>query len=690
MNAELKHDRLMATADDMLREDPVRCYGSMDQPSQERYLRVVTQLAARSGAAPLAVATEVLRLAAAAHADACAARRAHVGYYLIAEGRFELMAALGIDLNLRERLQRSSDLIRLSVYLATIGFLSLSATATWLIATPLQLPFWAIAAAAAVAFVGATHLGVQWTNQCMRLLFPPERLARFNFSRGVPDAFRTLIAVPCMLTSPKAIDELICELESLGIGNADRNIGYCLVTDFLDSDCETEDGDVVLLDTAVAGIEALNRRHDGGFVLMHRRRVWNPQEGKWMGWERKRGKLEDLNAALVGDDRVSRFACVSGDATRLDGVRFVITLDDDMGLQRGDARRMIATLAHPVNLPVLAEDSMRVERGFGLLQPSLYAVPRRERPTRYERLYGTVVVSADDSGVKANVYQDLFEQASYCGKGIYDVRAFYKVLHRRFPENLVLSHDMLEGAFIRSGLVSDISMAEEFPATYLANIQRRHRWLRGDWQTVPWLLPWVRDAGGRRIVNRISSLGYWLTIDNVRRILAPIAQLVALIIGIGYSTRPVLWAAAAMCITVLPVLSSLCLHIWLNGRKTSLALVRSLAYKWFTATLLNMAFIVYESKIGLDAILRSSYRMLASRRRLLEWIPQSIVNQQADAGLGTYYRSMWLSPAFAAALYAVVAAARPSALPAALPFVSLWLLSPTIAWWLSRSAPQEV
>jgi len=688
MHAELKSENAWETADDVLREDPVDCYAAMDRASQAHYLEVLVRIAKRTGKSPLALAEEVLRLASNAHAAHGATRASHVGYYLVGEGRFQLMSELGLRLTLTESLRRGSTLLRLTVYLTVAGLISSAVCLALASAAPLDASPWIVIPAWLVTFVASTHTGVHLANQLVRLGFPPERLPRYEFDRGVPARFRTLVVVPCMLTTPTAIDDLSRELEALSIGNADRNIGFCLITDYLDSDHEREAGDASLLSAAVANIEMLNRRHGGGFLLMHRCRTWNSREGKWMGRERKRGKLEDLNAVLLGDNSEPRFSCIAGDSTRLKGIRYVITIDEDMGLQPGDARRMIATLAHPLNEPVLSADEEIVEHGFGLLQPSLYAVPRRERPTRYERLYGTVV-RPPDGKVQASIYQDLFAQSSYCGKGIYDVRTFHKVLHGRFPDNQVLSHDMLEGAFIRSGLVSDIVVAEEFPETYLANMQRRHRWLRGDWQTVPWMLPLVRDANEQRTANRIPGLGRWFVIDNIRRIMAPIAQLIALFIGLIFSTRPEAWIAITASITFAPVLTSILLHVWLNGRRLSIAKYRAYARTLLTVTLFNLAFLVHESKIGIDAVLRSSYRQLISKRRLLEWIPQRIINQ-SSVGFGTYWGRMWVSPAVAATLLLVVIVSRPATLPVASPLLVLWCLAPVIAWWLGgSSSPQR-
>src|SRR2546427_5839218 len=289
----------------------------------------------------------------------------------------------------------------------------------------------------------------------------------------------------------------------------------------------------------------------GGFFLFHRYRVYNPRERAWMGWERKRGKLLDLNKLLRG--QYDSFPIKEGDLSVLPTVRYVITLDSDTELPRGAAHRMVGTLAHPLNQAIIDPVKNIVVAGYGILQPRVGVSVQSTANSRLAAIYAGETGFDIYTRAVSDAYQDLYGEGSFTGKGIYEVDAVHRVLDRRFPRNALLSHDLIEGAYARSGLASDIEVIEDYPSHYSAYNRRKHRWLRGDWQIAGWLLPHVPEESGARVPNPISLVSRWKILDNLRRSLVEPATFVLLVFGWLIPTgRPMRWTIATIFILFIP------------------------------------------------------------------------------------------------------------------------------------------
>ena len=425
--------------------------------------------------------------------------------------------------------------------------------------------------------LATSQLAVGMVNWLATLLVTPRPLPRMDFSRGLPPQSRTLVVVPTMLTSAENIEDLVEALEVRFLANRDEHLHFGLLTDFRDAPAETLPEDESLLRLARKGIEDLNEKYgraanpagDGAagdtFFLFHRPRRWNPQERVWMGYERKRGKLADLNAFLRGGGR-DRFSLVVGDTAVLSNVKYVITLDTDTQLPRDSARQFVGVMAHPLNRARFdagseAQGSELVTEGYGILQPRVsISLPGANR-SWYARLHGGDPGIDPYTRAVSDVYQDVFGEGSFIGKGIYDVDAFERALGGRFPENRILSHDLLEGCYARSGLLSDVQLYEEYPSTYAADISRRHRWIRGDWQLAGWLLPRVPGPGKRRLSNPLSALSQWKLFDNLRRSLVPAALTLLLLLGWTVLPHAWLWTLVVIAILLLPSASAFVLDL---------------------------------------------------------------------------------------------------------------------------------
>ena len=683
----------MSTVDAILREDPAGTYAAMDFQTRDSYRHVVETLARRSGANESAVAQAALQLAGTQALAQPSASAAHVGYYLVDDGLAQLRRAIATDTGRRVRVHRRR--VPLMVYLAPIAAIAVTGAVGLLAQLPGPplplLPAWLVAV---LGFLAFSELGIALVNWVATGLVAPRQLPRMDFSKGIPASARTLVAVPTMIGSLEAVDALVEGLEVRFLANRDAHLHFALLTDFPDADQAMVPGDTEVLAHAVGKIRTLNTRYAGGgddrFFLFQRPRLWNPRESKWMGYERKRGKLSALNRALRGGGN-DAFMQVVGNTAVLADVRYVITLDTDTRLPRDAAREFAATLAHPLNGPRFDPRKRRVTRGYGILQPGVGSDMAGRPGSRYARLFGSEPGIDPYTRTVSDVYQDLFGEGSFVGKGIYDVDAFESALADRFPENRILSHDLLEGCYARAGLVSDVRLFEDYPSRYAADVKRRYRWIRGDWQLLPWLLPWVPSGQGRVERNPLSWLSRGKLLDNLRRSLVPVAATVLFALGWTLLSRPLAWTAWLLALWLLPVLMSVLRD--LLARPSEIALETHLVQTGHAAAgqllraLVTLACLPYEAWYSLGAVARSLWRMLISRRHLLQWSPSN--EEERSLGKGSELFGMWPAPGFVLGLGIVLCLANASALPVAAPFLLLWFFSPLLMAWLGRPRRQR-
>ncbi len=383
---------------------------------------------------------------------------------------------------------------------------------------------WCLILLGLLGAIPALDVAVALVNRAVTFGFGAALLPALELRDGIPSHLRTLVAVPVLLTTAAAIEAQIERLEIHHLASPEGDLHFALLSDWADSATEYEDGDEALLAVASAGIARLNASHGpapGGarFLLLHRRRMWSPSENLWIGWERKRGKLHELNRLLRGAMDTSFITTVATPTI----VRYVVTLDADTRLPREAIRRLIGKMAHPLNQPRLDADTGRIVEGYAVLQPRVTpSLPVGQEGSLFQRIFSSLSGIDPYAAAVSDVYQDLFGEGSYAGKGIYDVDAFEAALAGRVPEASLLSHDLFEGIFARAGLASDIEVVEEFPARYDVGALRHHRWARGDWQLLPWIL-------GRR--GAMPVIGRWKMIDNLRRTLVAPTAVLALFAG---------------------------------------------------------------------------------------------------------------------------------------------------------------
>ncbi|MEO5963120.1 MAG: glucoamylase family protein [Thermomonas sp.] len=707
----------LSVVEQILRDDPAAIHGRMDFDTRDSYRHVVERLARATGLEEPEVARAALELAAA-FMDATAPKVAraigsHVGFYLVDDGLAQLEATLLTSGGKRRRLLERPRRIPLLAYLLPISFVVAFFVVELLLAMHVPAPGWApLWLLVALAIVVFSDLGIPLVNWAATLLVAPRRLPRLDFSRGIPPDARALVAVPTMLDSLDVVDSLVAALEVRFLANRDPQLHFVLLTDFTDADQQTLPDDERLLTQAVRGIDALNQRyaaeHGNRFFLLHRPRLWNAREGKWMGFERKRGKLAALNHLLLDREHGrDAFMQTAGNLDALPRVRFVITLDSDTQLPLDAAREFAATLAHPLNKAHFDERRGRVVRGYGILQPTVGASMSGRQASRYARMFGSEPGIDPYTRLVSDVYQDLFGEGSFVGKGIYDVDAFECALHGRLPDNAILSHDLLEGCYARAGLISDVRLYEDYPSRYAADVKRRERWIRGDWQLLPWLLPWVprRQCAPDVRANRASHTRAWepnpLTalsrgkiLDNLRRSLVPAAAVALFVIGWVVLADPLLWTTWLACLLLLPVLVPAIRDLLVKpvdmALETHLLQVGQSFGRGLQRVVVNLACLPHEAWFSLGAILRTLWRMAISRRHLLQWNPSSQVERSLGSGMGAELRSMWFAPAFAIAITVLLWRVNDAALWVALPILLSWMLSPLLMAWLGRAPRRRV
>ena len=686
-----------------LRSEPGAIYARMDFRTRDRYRKIVEELALATGRTEERVAHEAVDLASEHLASPTEStlqdlpRDAHVGFYLVDRGRAELEARLGYRPSWGARLRRwlldHAPLAHLCsvgtlTLIALLGAIGYGATTG---GTPVQL-----VAVALLALLPATDLAVNLINWLVTRTVPPRMLPKLDFSQDIPAGCRTMAVVPALLTNPKEVAFLLQQMELHYLGNADPHLHFALLTDFSDAPHRHMPEDAALLDQARSGIRDLNREYAqagrGPFFLFHRERQWNPAEDCWMGWERKRGKLTEFNRLLGGSTRTS-FTTQVGDLGVLAKIRYVITLDADTVLPRESARRLVATLAHPLNRAEFDAESDRVVAGYTVLQPRTEVKPDSANQSWLTRIF------AGDAGLDlytravSDVYQDLFGEGIYVGKGIYDVTAFERSVAGRVPENALLSHDLFEGVQGRAALVTDVVLFESYPPGYLTYAHRLHRWVRGDWQLVPWLLPRVPHAGAGTMPNDLSAVDRWKIVDNLRRSVRVPALLALLIAGwLWLPGSALAWTLVALATSAAPLVTGIATGLAqrlqdprLGG--TGPALRVELA-RWALA----LVFLPYEALLMVDAIGTTLVRLTISHKRLLQWTTaaHTIRLFGRETRLTLVWKQMGGAPAIAAGLAALIGLSNPSALPAAAPLLLAWLASPLVALWISKPiAPKQ-
>ena len=698
----------LSAVDGALRRDPAGVYPKMDFLTRDRYRHRIEDLSRHADATELGVAERALLLAADAGSDAASADGdalttdepvGHVGYWLTGPGAPTLEAEIRYRPSLGQRLRRWARAHPNITYFGLVtGWAAVLYTVlVLLLDTMTAPPLGLVVLAVAVSLLPVLDLSVALTNWLLTRVMPPNILPKLAFDDGFPDTSRTFVVVPTLIASPESARRQAERLEVHALANPDPNLRFALLTDFPDAPEQHAPGDAATVAAAREVIATLNRRYrdDWGdkFFLLHRERRWNAVEGTWMGWERKRGKLEEFIHLLREPDTDTTYVETEGDfrAIAAGGVfRYVLTLDADTELPPESAAALVRTASHPLNRPRYNADRTRVEYGYGIFQPRIGIGSEAGHRTGFARVFAGFAGIDPYTTAVSDVYQDLFGEGIFTGKGLLDVDAFRTVLAGVLPENKILSHDLLEGLHARAALVTDIVLFDDYPSHYTAFAKRLHRWVRGDWQILPWLFPAVpaHDGGWRRNPARLR--GRWKVFDNLRRSLTPPAVLVFLVLGwTVLPGSPLVWTALALGVLAFPIYapftSALLTHprdvVWRSYLESALTDARQSTVQ----VGLSVVFLAHEAYVMVDAIVRTLWRMFVSRRRLLEWVTAQQAEEHSGRAPG-----LWLSVLWAGLVVILLSFFEPLSWLVALPFVAAWVAAPWVADAISRPIEEKV
>jgi cyclic beta-1,2-glucan synthetase len=663
-------------------------FAGMDFPTRNLYRSAIEELARGAPLTELEIARAALLAANGAkdHED----RASDPGYHLISCGRRPFEKTIGFQPPLRSWLARCNAKIGISGYIGGVAIVAAAVLLLPLLA--LRIGGLPLGLLALLGLFPAMDLAVALVNRTVMALFGAASLPGLALRDGIPPNLRTIIAVPTMLTTAEAIEEQIERLEIHYLASPEGDLHFALLSDWRDAATEHADADDALLAEAAKGIDHLNAQYGpapGGerFLLLHRRRVWNEGQGQWIGWERKRGKLHELNRLLRGATDTTFVTLGGGSPVVPTDVRYVITLDADTRLPRETVRKLVGKMAHPLNRPLFDVTVGRVVEGYAVLQPRVTpSLPVGREGSLFQRIFSSMSGIDPYASAVSDVYQDLFGDGSFAGKGIYDVDAFETALHGRVPESTLLSHYLFEGTFARAGLASDVEVVEEFPSRYDVAVARQHRWARGDWQLLPWIFG--RGDASRRSKGALPLIGRWKMLDNLRRTLSAPASVLALLLAWTLSAHDAaLWTCFILATiavpTLLPVLAALLprrarttarSHLDALGGDLGLALKQ---------TALTTTFLAHQAWSMSDAVGRTLFRLFVSHRHLLEWVTAAHANLSPRLRLAGAYRRMAGSVVIGMASVFVVAGSN--AWPVAIPFILLWVAAPAIARWVSLS-----
>lgn len=694
-----------SSVDEILSADPFEVYKKMDFETRDSYRKVVERLSRRSSYSESEVAKRAINAAEDAPCkngndpdsmlyDRNVVKK-HVGYYLAGDGYREFAKSIGYKMPIYERFRlrfkRQPAWYVLSVILHTVVLMII----LWLMTDAISESVLISATVLLVSLFPALDLSVSAVNRYFALLLPPRKLPKMDFSESIPDPFRTLVVVPTIFSSSEDVKDQLEKLEIRSLANPKQALQYAILSDFHDANGKNMEGDREIIESAEEAIVELNNKYTSSFgdkfFVLHRERKLNENEEVWMGWERKRGKLEELNSLLCNPEVTTTYAFIYGrflESIKVSKVKFVITLDSDTKMPPDSAEKLIQTIAHPLNRAWYDPDKKRITKGYGIIQPRISIPPASSGKSWFSKIFAGNVGLDPYSTAVSDIYQDLTGEAIFTGKGIYDVRAFHEILNNRFPDNRILSHDLIESVYLRAGLATQIELFDDYPATYASYSKRNHRWIRGDWQIAAWLFRKVPIAEGKE-KNRINLLSKWKIFDNLRRSLNPFFLTLFFVAGwFWLPGEPWLWTIFAFGILAFPIYVTLSADILNRPRRVRWKLywdkVASNLKLNTVQALYTVIILPHQAVINLGAIFRTIFRLTYSKKNLLEWKTASQSESSSPNSLGAYFSSMSSTVFLGVAILTSSIYVDFKSLWVVIPFFVVWTGAPFLLWFVSQ------
>lgn len=681
----------LSPVEQVLRSDPAGIYQDMDFASRDYYRHIVEYMARRLNISESQVARKAVECAESVPNDEDARIR-HVGYYLIGRGRDRLKSMLsyrpGFGKSIAIFLKRHPAKVYLfSIIILTLGF-------TWGVVLYARVmgTWWVSLIAGLISLLPASEISTGIVNWIITHILTPSFLPKQELKDGIPEEYASMVVIPALLPDKSRVDELLQELEVYYLANQEDNLYFALLGDFTDARDREMPGDESIIKCAIDGVRKLNHKYSAErpdlFYFFHRPREFNKSQSLWMGWERKRGKLMEFNRMLRGA-KDTGYVFKSGDTCSLPQIKYVITLDADTELPRGAAKRLIGTISHPLNSAIVDGEKHKVVQGYGILQPRVSIGVTSSQKTRFSRIFAGQGGIDPYTTAVSDIYMDLFEEGIYTGKGIYDIDVFIRVLDGYIPENAVLSHDLLEGSYTRTGLVTDIELIDGFPAKYSSYAARMHRWVRGDWQLLPWLRGKVLSTSGEYVRNPLSAISKWKIIDNLRRSLIP--PFLVILIFLSFWILPgneLFWLGLVALTIAFPIIADMMDVLIAKSVERRQYSVISGLLNILYQIILMFIFLPYRGYLMCDAILRTIGRLVFTKRNMLEWETAADAEKRLRNDLKSYISRMWISEALSLLLIIAARLTFSMWFPAAI-IASLWIVSPFVAYWVSQAGYED-
>ncbi len=600
-------------------------YKNMTDDSKELYRKKLVQLAKRKKVSELAFLEDILEK----NKDK---ENYHIGFSLFKRQSKTLNAIIYIFLNYALSIIITFILSNYFIKWRILGFL--------------------------ILLIPVSHLINQIINQIIIKFVPTNSLPKLDYSKGISDESKTMVVIPTIVGTKEKIKNMFDTLETYYLINKSDNLYFTLLGDVKSSDKQVEDYDSDLAEYGSEYAESLNKKYNKDlFYFIYRKRVWNEKEGCFLGYERKRGALLQFNKILLGEyvDETKYFNVNMLHHNDLD-IKYVITLDTDTRLVLNSALNLVGAMAHPLNRPILNKKKTKVISGYGIMQPRVSVDIEATNKSLYSQIFAGIGGFDTYSAIVPNVYQDAFNEGSFVGKGIYDLEVFDQVLGNTFPENLILSHDLLEGNYLRCAYVSDIELIDDFPSKFLTDVTRHHRWARGDTQIIGWLLPNVRNKNNRKVKNPINIIGKYKILDNIIRMFLPLSLLLVLIASLFFTKYSFIWLIFILLDIALPILFFLYGKKYRNKKESKVVYYKNLYHGGKSIILRSyivLATLPFYTKLYMDAFFRTLYRLFISHKNLLNWITAEEVEKTADGSLKNYLKNFVFNIVFAIVLFAL-------------------------------------
>lgn len=675
----------LSYVESVLKEDPSGVYENMDFESRDYYRHIIEKISKAVNLPEAFIANKAIECAKRVNPDENNNYTQHVGYYIIDNGINELKKEIGYKGRKLEKFSMGSAKNKVTAYISFIVTVTLLLS---LIAVLISaqgraaVPIWRLVVAFIAVLIPFSEIVVSILNWSINHITSPRIVPKLEFKDGIPEKFSSVVVIPTLLNDVNRVHNLINDMEIYYLANQEKNLFFALLGDFKDSTSEHEENDKAIIEAALEDIEALNNKYckkgEEIFYFFNRYRQFNKKENKWLGWERKRGKLMEFNALLRGSKDTS-YNVISGDISKLMKIKYVITLDADTQLPRDSAKRLIGAMAHTLNRPYIDYDRKRVARGYGLMQPRISVSTIAANKTMFSKIFsGETGIDMYTTAI-SDVYQDMFGEGIFTGKGIFDIDVFEYMLKDEIPENSVLSHDLLEGSYVRTALVTDIELIDGYPAFYNSSSMRLHRWVRGDWQLLPWLLK----------KNPLNKLSKWKIFDNLRRSL--LAPSIMILIALAVSILPLgeQWIIIAFLAILSPILFDVSeavvspmKGIGLSGKIINVKMAVMQVFLIF-------CFLSYQGYLMVDAIIRTIYRVFVSRKNLLEWQTAADVELKLGKKLKNFIAAMWPGSLIAALITWLAFQSSVDLGIVILPSCIFWFISPYLAYYISLERKRQ-